>query len=385
MSSSEIEGLVAEILARHGRMQSDRTRRAEIAVELGKSLIALKAACGHGGFQALVKARLAFSYSTAADYMKLARQGAKVGRLRAQGSHSVRRALARIEYRTRRPVQANIPDAVRDRLAAVANVRDVVSPNEGWCDLILGDCIERLADSPDRSVDLILTDLPSGASGLDWDKPLDLARLWQHYRRIIRPNNAIVLFATQPYATDIITSNRAWFRYEWIWRKSHKTGFVHATSKPLRQHENILVFSEGTTISAKRSTRRMPFYLQSLLPVPEEQRRFQRFGQRRHSAGYRESCKRDHIWELTGYPSSVLEYPADRLGLHPVAKPVKLLQFLIETYTRPGAVVLDNAMGAGSTGLACVLTGRRFIGIDNEPRFYYLAEQVIRTFEQKYA
>jgi site-specific DNA-methyltransferase (adenine-specific) len=233
--------------------------------------------------------------------------------------------------------------------------------------------MERLAEIPEHSVDLILTDLPSGASGLDWDIPLDLARLWQHYRRIIRPNHAIVLLSVQPYTTDIINSNREWFKYEWVWVKSHKTGFVHATSKPLRHHENILVFSEGTAISAKRSTRRMPFYPQGLLLVPEEQQRFKRFGQRRHSAGYRESCKRDHIWELTGYPSSVLEYPADRIGLHPVAKPIKLLQFLIETYTRLGAVVLDNAMGAGSTGIACATTGRRFIGIERDAKFYQIA------------
>jgi site-specific DNA-methyltransferase (adenine-specific) len=129
----------------------------------------------------------------------------------------------------------------------------------------------------------------------------------------------------------------------------------------------------------------MPFYPQGLLPVPDEQQRSKRFGQRRHSAGYRESCKRDHIWELPGYPSSVLEYPADRLGLHPVAKPVKLLQFLIETYTRPGVVVLDSAMGAGSTGIACAITGRRFVGIEKEPRFFYIAEQVIRTFDRKFA
>jgi DNA modification methylase len=383
VSSSEIEGLVAEILTRHEQMRSDRTRRAELAVELGKLLVRLKAACGHGGFQATVQARLPFSYSTAADFVKLARHGAKVGRLRARGSQSVRQALARVEHR--RAVQVNIPDAARDRLAALANGGDVVSPSEGWCRLILGDCIERLADIPAHSIDLILTDLPSGASGLDWDQPLDLARLWQHYRRIIRPNHAIVLFATQPYATDIIISNRAWFRYEWIWRKSHKTGFVHATSKPLRQHENIMVFSEGTTISSKRSTRRMPFFPQGLLPVPDEQQRFKRFGQRRHSAGYRESCKRDHIWEFTGYPSSVLEYPADRIGLHPVAKPVKLLEFLIQTYTRPGAVVLDSAMGAGSTGIACAITGRRFIGIEKEPKFFSLAEQVITTFDRKSA
>jgi site-specific DNA-methyltransferase (adenine-specific) len=94
--------------------------------------------------------------------------------------------------------------------------------------------------------------------------------------------------------------------------------------------------------------------------------------------------KRDHIWELTGYPSSVLEYPADRLGLHPVAKPVNLLRLLIETYTPPGAMVLDNAMGAGSTCIACAITGRRFVGIEKEPRFFYVAEQVIRTFDRKF-
>jgi site-specific DNA-methyltransferase (adenine-specific) len=383
MSSSEIEGLITDIAARHGRMRSERTRRAEIAIEQGKSLIAVKAMCAHGDFQRLIDARLPFSYSVAADYMKLARHGEKLGRGRARGSCSVRQALGLIEHRSRRFAQADFPEAAKDRLIAVANGGDFISPREGWCELILGDCMEHLAKIPEQSIDLILTDLPSGASGLEWDQPLDLTCLWPHYRRIIRPNHPIVLFATQPYATDLIVSNRGWFRYEWIWRKSHKTGFVHAKSKPLRQHENILVFSEGTTISANRSVRRMPFYPQGLFPVPEEQLRLKRFGDRRHSAGYRESCKGLHVWELTGYPSSVLEYPVDRPGLHPVAKPIKLLQFLIETYTRPGAVVLDNAMGAGSTGVACVLTGRRFIGIERDAKFYRVAEQVIGTFQRR--
>jgi site-specific DNA-methyltransferase (adenine-specific) len=190
----------------------------------------------------------------------------------------------------------------------------------------------------------------------------------------------VVLIATQPYATDLIASNREWYRYEWIWVKSRKTGFVRAAAKPLRQHENILVFSEGTTISPVRSKRTMPYY-PPIVPISQEQRYLKPLDRGAASAGYKENKRnRLHAAEFTGYPSTVLYYASDTLGLHPVAKPVPLLRFLIETYTRPGNLVLDSTMGSGSCAVACVASGRRrFIGIERDEDFFCRAAQAIRA------
>jgi site-specific DNA-methyltransferase (adenine-specific) len=229
----------------------------------------------------------------------------------------------------------------------------------------------------DHSVDLILCDLPFGISGFDWDRPIDVVSLWQHYRRVIKPNHAIVLFASQPFSTDLINAARDLFKYEWIWMKSRPTGSTHAKNKPMKKHENILVFSDGTTLHQSQSKRRMPYYPQGL--APNDRDRIVNFDKRKQIVGYRPRRQKPHLREFTGYPSSVLEFPVDELGLHPVAKPVGLLEFLIETYTRPGEIVLDSTMGTGSTGIAAANTGRRFIGIEKDAEFFRIATEVLRS------
>jgi site-specific DNA-methyltransferase (adenine-specific) len=225
-----------------------------------------------------------------------------------------------------------------------------------------GDCLDVMERIADHSVDLIATDLPYGTSGRPWDRPLDLARLWAQYRRIIKPYGPILLFGSQPYTSEIIMSApQGWFRHEIIWEKNRAASYVHANARPMRVHENIEVFSEGAIGHSSRSTgHNMPYYPESLLTVTDQGRR-------------------------TGYPRSVLRFPIDKPALHPMGKPVALLRDLIELYSRLGEVVLDSCMGGGSTGIASIQVGRSFIGIEKEKAFFENAEQRIRDVSRRLA
>jgi site-specific DNA-methyltransferase (adenine-specific) len=371
VSTSEIEKLIETIRTRHARRTSKRISL-DLAREQGSDLIALKAACRHGEFQKLVKARLPFCYTVASDLMKIARQLGNVGRRNARGSLSVRQALSLIERSKTTVATTILSERARTKLAAMATKL----PTEAdQCRLIEGDCLEEMGKIPDSSVDLILCDLPFGNSGFGWDRSIDLAALWRHYRRVIKPNHPIVLFASQPFATDLVNAARDLFKYEWVWIKHRPTGSTHAKNKPMKKHENVLVFASGATIHQSQSNRRMPYYPQGL--APNHRDRIVNFNKRKQIVGYRPSRQRPHLREFTGYPSSVLEFPVDELGLHPVAKPVGLLEFLIETYTRPGEIVLDSAMGTGSTGVAAANTGRRFVGIEKNAKFFQIAVKVL--------
>jgi site-specific DNA-methyltransferase (adenine-specific) len=317
--------LIASIRERH-RGRTSKRISLDLAREQGNDLIELKTACRHGEFRTLIQSRLPFGYSVASDLMKISRQLGNLGRRNARGSLSVRQALSLIERWKTTVATTVLSERARTKLAAMATK----PPTEAdQCRLIEGDCLEEMGKIPDRSVDLILSDLPFGNSGLGWDRPIDLAVLWQHYRRVIKPNHPIVLFASQPFSTDLINAARDMFKYEWIWIKHRPTGSTHAKNKPMKKHENILVFSSGTTLHKSQSKRRMPYYPQGL--APNHRDRIVNFNKRKQIVGYRPNRQKPHLREFTGYPNSVLEFPVDELGLHPVAKPVGLLEFLIET------------------------------------------------------
>jgi site-specific DNA-methyltransferase (adenine-specific) len=370
-SAFKIEKLIASIRERHGGRTSKRISL-DLARVQGNDLIELKTACRHGEFRTLIESRLPFGYSVASDLMKISRQLGNLGRRNARGSLSVRQALSLIEQSKTTAPTTVLSERARTKLAAMATK----PPTEAdQCRLIEGDCLEEMGKIPDRSVDLILCDLPFGNSGFGWDRPIDLAALWQHYRRVIKPNHPIVLFASQPFVTDLVNAARDLFKYEWIWIKHRPTGSTHAKNMPMKKHENVLVFSGGATIHQSQSKRRMAYYPQGL--APNHRDRIVNFNKRKQIVGYRPSRQKPHLREFTGYPNSVLEFPVDELGLHPVAKPVGLLEFLIETYTRPGEIVLDSAMGMGSTGIAAANTGRRFIGIEKDAEFFQTAVEVL--------
>lgn len=238
-----------------------------------------------------------------------------------------------------------------------------------------GDCLELMKDIPAGSVDLILCDPPYGITNCEWDKALNLSALWEEYKRIIKDNGAVILFSVQPFTTDLIQSNRRMFRYEIIWEKTRKTGFYNANKMPLRAHENLLLFYK-----------KLPTYNPQKYRVERKDIGRIRHNKEKISALYGH-LKAQNITE-TGerYPHDVIKFSnwngvlfgkTDNARKHPTQKPVLLLEYLIKTYSNERDTVLDNCMGSGSTGVACVNTGRKFIGIELDGRYFRAAEQRI--------
>ncbi|SRR5579875_387087 len=210
------------------------------------------------------------------------------------------------------------------------------------------------------SIELVLCDLPYGVTDSRRDIPVPLDRLWAQYERILAPSGVVVLFVQQPFATRLIaTAPQRWFRYEWIWDKRSVTGFQWANQRPMRRHESVLVFSPS----------RPAYYPQGLRPVE----RTRKPRARRPSECYSRIARQGGRQQFTGYPQSILTYARER-GARPFQKPVALLSYLIRTYTLPGASVLDNTMGTGSTGVACIDTDRQFIGIERDAATFRIAE-----------
>jgi site-specific DNA-methyltransferase (adenine-specific) len=243
----------------------------------------------------------------------------------------------------------------------------------GWATLIQAECLEAMKHLPTGSVDMVLCDLPYGTTACAWDSLIDLKALWSEYKRVLKPYRAIVLTASQPFTTTLAASNLEWLKYEWIWMKNRPTNFAHAKNKPMKKHENVLVFSEGTTVHATQSDKRMPYFPQGVQEMaPKLMKKSRRvnpldtFFSERKSHG-------DYVQDKTGYPHSILEFSTENKNWHQTAKPVALMEYLIRTYTERGQVVLDNTMGSGTTGVACINTGRRFIGIEREPNYFEVA------------
>lgn len=235
--------------------------------------------------------------------------------------------------------------------------------------LLCGDCLELMNRIPNGSIDMVLSDLPYGTTRCRWDTPINLPELWKQYRRVAKENGAIVLFSAQPFTTELISSNKAMYRYEWIWRKTQPSGFMNAKKMPLRTHENIEIFY-----------RKPPIYNPQM--THGHQRKTATAYGTRESDG--SSCygreERNYTYDSTDrYPVDVLQYSTGDKAkrLHPTQKPVDLLEYLVKTYTNPGETVLDNCMGAGSTGIACLNTGREFVGIELDPEYYQIAKERI--------
>ena len=229
-------------------------------------------------------------------------------------------------------------------------------------DIKRGDCLELMKDIPDESIDMILCDLPYGTTKNKWDSVIPLNKLWKSYERIIKDTGAIVLFSQMPFSAELVHSNLKLFKYEWIWQKDNGTGFLNDKKMPLKIHENILVFYK-----------KLPLY------NPQMRTGFKPYKckQGRHSTNYG-AYEQGHITESNGerYPIDIIKFKKDS-GLHPTQKPVELLEYLIKTYTNENETVLDNCMGSGSTGVACVNTNRNFIGYELDEKYFEIAEKRI--------
>jgi len=229
--------------------------------------------------------------------------------------------------------------------------------------LIHGDCLRVMqADIPNQSVDMVLCDLPYGTTNCAWDSPISLPELWKEYHRIC--SGPVILFAQAPFDKVLACSNLKDFRYEWIWEKTNPTGHLNAKKMPMKAHENILVFYKKQPTYNPIKTNghvRKTAVRKSVDNCPI-------YGKQRFHEGY-DSTDR--------YPRSVLVFASDKqtISLHPTQKPVALCEYLIRTYTKDGAVVLDNCMGSGTTGVACRNTGRKFIGIEKDKKYFQIATE----------
>ena len=221
-----------------------------------------------------------------------------------------------------------------------------------------GDCLELMKDIPDKSIDLILCDLPYGTTQNKWDTVIPFDKLWAQYNRIIKNNGAILLFSQMPFGANLIMSNPKMFRYEWVWEKEQGTGFLNAKKMPLKKHENILVFYKHLpTYNPQMREGFKPYYNVRLN------------SQSSNYGNYEDAVSKS---DGTRYPIDIIKFNRDR-GLHPTQKPVALLEYLIKTYTNEGDVVLDNCMGSGSTGVACQNTNRDFIGMELDEKYFQIA------------
>lgn len=235
--------------------------------------------------------------------------------------------------------------------------------------LYQGDCLEVMNLIPDRSIDMILSDLPYGTTACKWDSVIPFEALWAQYERIIKDNGAIVLTASMPFTARLAVSKIKWLKYEWIWEKENGSNFANAKYQPLKVHENILVFCKGKTKYNPQWTYGKPYAGKGKRPRKKPIETINSNGVGTNEMAYGSPDGRR-------YPRSILRFNRDR-GLHPTQKPVALFEYMIRTYTDPGELVLDNCMGSGTTGVACLRSGRRFMGIELNERYFEVAGERI--------
>jgi len=268
--------------------------------------------------------------------------------------------------------------------------------------LLHGDCLVEMKKIEDNSVDLILCDLPYGTTDrsgvekknsnnrlLEWDTVIPLESLWLEYKRVLKPKGVVVLTADQPFTSKLIMSNIEWFKYEWIWKKKKTTGFLLANYRPMKQTEDVIVFSPAHAAAASRHGGNMTYNPQGLIEKKVKKKNDpNRLGKFLHNPehmgkGNKLLHETEYEQKFTNYPSEIIEFGLDRNVVHETQKPVALMEYLIRTYSNEGEIVLDNCMGSGTTGVACINTNRKFIGIEKKDEYYDAAKKRISISEQE--
>ena len=234
------------------------------------------------------------------------------------------------------------------------------------------DCLEGMKQIPDGSVDAVICDLPYGTTACAWDSVIPFDKLWEQYRRIVKPTGAIVLFSQQPFTSALIMSNIEMYKYNWIWQKDSGTNFLNAHHQPLKITEDICVFGQAATTESKRG-----IYLNY---NPQMRQGFEPYvcksgAQKKDTAMVRGVCKAQDGGTLTisdgsRFPINLIQFDRDPDRLHPTQKPVDLLRYLVLTYTNEGDTVLDNCMGSGTTAIACIKDHRHFIGFELSKEYF---------------
>ena len=264
--------------------------------------------------------------------------------------------------------------------------------------LLNGDCLEIMKNIPDKTIDLICCDLPYGTTDryggkkvksnrfMSWDNVIPLDKLWVEYKRILKPNGIVCLTADQPFTSQLVMSNLDWFKYELIWKKDITTGFLLANHRPMKQTEDVLILSEGgASAAASKAGTSMTYNPQGLIEKvvvrKNSKKRLGKFLSNEEFLGKNNSLlgDKEYSQKYTNYPKEIIEFSMDKDTIHPTQKPVQLMEYLIKTYSNEGEVVLDNAMGSGTTGVACMRTNRNFIGIELDEKYFEQAKSRIEA------
>ena len=236
-----------------------------------------------------------------------------------------------------------------------------------------GDCLELMKDIPGGSVDLVLTDPPYGTTACKWDSVIPFEPMWEQLHRIIKPNGAMVLFGSEPFSSALRMSNIKNYKYDWIWDKKIAVGMSYARFQPMRQTENISVFCKSKTVYNPQMVKR--------------DKPIKKGGNKYSPTSPIQACKKGREFQKTyeyKNPVNLLTFDRIRRGtVHPTQKPVALLEYLICTYTNEGETVLDNCMGSGTTGVACINTNRNFIGIELDEGYFNIAQKRIAEVQRR--
>ena len=233
--------------------------------------------------------------------------------------------------------------------------------------LINGDCIIEMNNIPDKSIDMILCDLPYGMTKNKWDIVIPFDKLWEQYNRVIKDNGAIILFGNNPFTAELILSNKKYFRYTLVWEKNKFSDFLNSKRKPMKIHEDIVIFYK-----------KQPTYNPQLV-VGEPYTRWNTQSSVDKQTNYGKIKENVVKNDGTRLPTTVLKFNRKERPIHPTEKPVELLEWLIKTYTNEGDTILDNCMGSGSTGVACKNTNRNFIGIELDTNYFNIAKNRIEN------
>lgn len=232
------------------------------------------------------------------------------------------------------------------------------------------DCLQGMKQIPDKSIDMILTDLPYGVTDCDWDNIIPFDLLWEQYNRVIKDNGAIVLFSVQPFTTKLIQSNLKMFKYCWYWKKNNKTGFTFAKYQPMRCIEDICVFYKQAPTYNPQGIRKLE---KAIIKATDKGNTLYQI----------KTKKKYSVQEYTNYPVHLLQFDneaaSNKNRLHPTQKPIALCEYLIKTYTNEGDVVLDSCAGSGTTLLAAKRNGRQYIGFETNEKYYNTAIKRLLT------
>ena len=253
--------------------------------------------------------------------------------------------------------------------------------------LYKGDCLKVMDKliKEGIKVDMILTDPPYGTTACRWDSIVSLDEMWNKCNQLITNTGCTALFGSEPFSSNLRIKNIANFKYDWIWEKGRASGFVHAKNKPLKAHEIISIFSKGTTVHKSQSKNRMYYEPIMVEGKPYTKKITQsNTGKLNHNPS---KSNLDFVGTVndnkgTRYPRSIVKFSMHNVGnYHPTQKPVDLCEYLIKTYTKKGDIVLDFTMGSGTTGVACVNTNRKFIGIELDEKYFEIAKDRIKNVE----